>query len=92
MKNLILKCKCGKNHVCEKHEVGAYNVGEVRDESGWHYGACGYSQKSIWLCPECAAKAKSLALQLLEIVKSPYYSLQYLVSKEIREDYCEKNN
>jgi hypothetical protein len=85
---MIFKCVgCDKTIVYENHMIGCYNIGMAMEETGWFYGKCSYAQEEVWLCENCATKAKELINKLLEIVKTPFYDFNRLIPFEIRANF-----
>ena len=85
-----ISCECCGVEAESTENAGAYNVGNVVEETGFTYGTCTYTQRSVWLCPSCGLKAAALAESLLAIVKSPYYYWQTLHPKYVVDEYCDR--
>jgi len=83
------KCTCGKTIQVELSCLGCYNSGEAMTKTGWEYGVCAYTEHVVWLCTECAARAKMLAQQLFDLTGTPYYYWTGLIDKEIKDKWCE---
>jgi hypothetical protein len=87
---MTFQCQCGKT--IDYPGEGAYNVGLAEKSTGWHYGTCQYTQKSVWLCPDCWKRARALAHELFALVESPYYYWTSLIGKEVVDEWCKKED
>jgi hypothetical protein len=84
-------CNCGKSITVELSSNNSYNVGEAVDKTGWTYGSCEYTQRAVWLCPECAEKAKKLAKELYDLTGTPYYYVRSLLEKELVDKWSDEH-
>ena len=62
---MILKCQCGATK--QSAASGAYNVGEVKDETGWFPISLNDGGMS-WLCPECFIKGREAIMFVIKLV------------------------
>lgn len=81
------KCPCGET-VVYPTEGRAYHVGDAIAKTKWTYGTCSFTGNAVWLCPECAEKAKKLAKELFELVGTPYYHWTSLLNRDEVNEWC----
>lgn len=74
-----LQCPCGATVVYDNPMTGAMNVGHFLTATGWYSWHNNFTFGSVLVCPECRAKVNALAKEIVDIVKTPYISLNSIL-------------
>jgi len=76
-------CKgCHNVALFDNPNRGCFNVGEVMEQTGFHYISKPFQGGSFWLCPECFQKGAAIAQQMVEICGIDFHFPSFLTKEQ----------